>query len=167
MAVYETIGTNVKDIIDFIVQNNELKLLLYYNDKDALDGIADDILIKDLLEQNIYPYPNITVPEDNAKSFISIYLYNGKNAGANNVYQRNATIYVDILCHESLWTMDNGLIRPYLMLDDLDTQIPSIDTDSIRGNLSHVDTVYIRYNAKFCGYRLIYTVTNSSKECFD
>lgn len=166
MAVYRTIGTNIKDIIDFIVQNDELKLLLNYSGNNALEESAVDVSIKDLMKNNVYPYANLSEPEDNVKSFICIYLWNGENAGANNVYQTNARIYVDILCHESIWTLKDGLFRPLLILDDLDTEIPNIKTDSIRGNLSHNGTIYIKYNTKFCGYRLIYTVTNSSKECF-
>lgn len=165
MAVYRTIGTNIKDIIDFIVQNDELKLLLKYTGSNALEESANNVSIKDLMENNIYPYANIAEPEDNVKSFISIYLWDGKKAGVNNIYHRNARIYVDILCHESIWTLDDGLFRPYLILDDLDTQIPEIRTESTRGTLSYVDTVYIRYNTKFCGYRLIYEVTNPSKRC--
>ena len=165
MAVYRDVGTNIKSIIDFIIQDDELKSLLYYKDNDALNNDSSNISIKDLMENNIYPYPNIVEPEDNVKSFVCIYMKTGLNAGSNNIYQRNVKIYVDILCHEQIWTINDGLIRPLLILDDLDTQIPDIKTKAIRTHLSHESTVDIRYNAKFCGYRLIYEMTNSSKRC--
>jgi len=165
MAVYRTMGNNIKTIIDFISTDDELKLLLFHNGRDALDNNPDDITVKDMVSSHIYPYPNLYTPIDEAKSFVSVYLFNGKNAGSNNIYQRDAKIYVDILCHESIWTMDDGLIRPLLLLDDLDTKIPLLDTEAIRGKVSFVSSDFIQYNTNFCGYRLIYSVTNSSRDC--
>ena len=165
MAVYRILNENIKNIIDYIVTNDELRLLLGDSGKDALSNSPSSIGIKELMENHIYPYANLSEPEDNQKSFICIYLWNAKNSGKNNVYQRDTKLFVDIICHEKIWTMDDGLIRPLLLLDDLDTQIPEIETKSIRGSFVYLDTNYIHYNDKFCGYRLIYSITNSSKGC--
>ena len=167
MAVYETLNNNVNNIIDFIVNNDELKLLLYYADSEALSKSVGNVDISLLLKNNIYPYANIPDVNDDAKSLINIYMYNGKNAGRDNVFQHTIQMFVDVICHETLWKLDSGIIRTYKMLDVLDKNLSVLETDSIRGNLSHIDTVYISYNKKFCGYRLIYTLSNHSRECFD
>jgi len=165
MSVYRTVNDNIKDIIDFILGNDELKVLLNNAEKDSLTIDPNTISLSDLMEKNIYPYPNISVPEDDVKSFISVYMNNGKNAGSGNVYQRDAVIFIDIMCHEQCWKLDNGFIRPLLILDNLDKNVPLLSTQAIRGSLSYKDTVYLQYNKKFCGYRLIYSVTNPSRGC--
>ena len=165
MAVYDVVNENVNNIIDFVVNNDNLKLLLAITDANALSQDPNNVDVASLLSSNVNPYAKIPDVEDDAKSLINIYMYNGKNAGRANVHQRDVKIFVDIICHETLWKLDNGIIRPYKILDTLDTKLPTLKASSIRGKLAHIDTVYLTYNSKFCGYRLVYTLTNPTKNC--
>ena len=158
MAVYDVVNDNVNNIIDFVVNNDNLKLLLAITDANALSQDPNNVDVASLLSSNVNPYAKIPDVEDDAISLINIYMYNGKNAGSNNTFQHTVKIFVDIICHETLWKLENGVIRTYKILDILDTNLSVMETDSIRGNLAHVDTVYVTYNAKFCGYRLVYTL---------
>lgn len=167
MAVYHTVNENISRIRDFIFSNDRVKRYLFYNE-DPLDTSKPEPTVDEINLNHLYPYPNNPTPEDNAISFINVYMFRGSRAG-NNTIHRNIQIFVDILCHEELWLLDDGsgLTRPLEILDILDTNLPTIVTPSIRGELAFVDSPYIQYNNKFCGYRLIYEITNFSEGCLD
>lgn len=163
--VYKTVNENIARIRDFIFENENVKRYLFYND-NPLDASKPIPTIGDIDLKHSFPYPNNPEPEDEAISFINVYMFRGSRANGNTL-QRNIQIFVDILCHEELWLLDDGsgLTRPLELLDILDTNLPNIVTPSIRGELAFVDSPYIQYNKRFCGYRLIYEITNFSEGC--
>lgn len=164
MSVYNTINENINRIRDFIFSDETTKRYLFYNSR-PLDLEKDIPTIPQINLNHLYPYPNNPDVEDEAKSFINIYMFRSTNSG--NTIHRNVSVFVDILCHETLWLLDDdsGSIRPYILADILDRNIPKIMTPAIRGNMIFSGLSYIQYNNRFCGYRLTYELTNFSEGC--
>ena len=163
MAVYKKVNENIRSIIDFISKNSDLKKLIAYDNGNPL--AESEPFIHNLINDRVYLSMKIVTPDTNAKSYISIYKNYSNMGRKNDIYNRNVFINIDVVCHETLWLLDSGDIRPLLILDAIDSKLTDISIDSIRGNLIFKDCKHLIINDKFSGYRFIYELTNFSKDC--
>lgn len=163
MGIYGSANSSIKKITDFLITKDEIKQILYHND-DPFSKNPNLITPIDLIDNNIYKYAKINIPEDEIKTIMCIYLNDTRKAGLHNTTQRDINIFIDILCHEKLQLLNDD-VRLLLLMDYIDLYLPTIEIESIRSHLVFVDDFKIAYNKTFQGYRLVYQITNSAKKC--
>jgi len=159
--VFELIDKNIDDIFKFILQNDDIKRLLGNNLKTAL---TDEVPTKDWINDYLFDTPRVPDTTSQVKSFIMIEMDEVGKSGANNTYQFDAKITLDVICHEDVTRLTNGR-RIYKLLGLINDEMARIDTPSIKGKFTYNRCRKMVYSNEFQGYRLSYVVTNKAQNC--
>jgi hypothetical protein len=114
----------INSIIKRLLDNDKITNLLYYNDTTALSQPLLNSEQRDLLiDKHIHNVP-VTSFTDNKSSFIIITL-NNVTPNSGNTQHIDYTVTINVLCHQSLWRLDDGLSRPHIIMDELYTLLNS------------------------------------------
>lgn len=160
--IFNIIDSNIDDIFKMIIQNDDIKRLLGNNEKTAL---SDPVPSKEWFDDYLFDTPRVPDTTSEVKSFIMIEMDSVSKAGANNIYQFDAEITIDVICHEDVTRLTDGR-RIYKLLGLIDSRMKDIETDSIKGEFTFSRPCRkMVYSNEFQGYRLSYSVTNMSMNC--
>ena len=109
-------------IIKKIMGNQRLLKMLYYTQKDCLNGkdLTQQQIIS-MLDKQIKIVPKIEISED-CPNYIIISMDNFV-PNENNDEFRDCTISIDILCHPDHWNMGNFQLRPYKIAGEIDAML--------------------------------------------
>lgn len=162
-SVFETIDKNIDDIFIFILQNDDIKKLLGNNLKNALSP-SEPVPEKDWINDYLFDTPRVPDTQSEVKSFIMIEMNETRKAGANNTYQLEVILSMDVICHEDVTRLDEGR-RIYRLLGLIESEMRNLKTESIRGSFAYDRCSKMVYSNEFQGYRLKYTITNNSQNC--
>lgn len=93
-------------IANMLIENKNLKKLLYYTSKDALkrEPLNEEQSL-DLIGRNIKNVPRMEV-DDNVLNYIFVLFDNFIPNGENPEFRDNI-IYFDVLCHYDQWQLPN------------------------------------------------------------
>lgn len=106
-----------------------------------------------LLFKNVFPYPIVPNVTDSAKTLVTVVLDDFKLDKSF----KSSKIYFNVFCHIDLWKISNKKLRPYGILQELDSLFNNQRIIGI-GKLSFDKCRWITVNEKFQGYHLSYEV---------
>ena len=141
-------------IIKKIMENQRLLKMLYYTQKDCLNGkdLTQSQIIS-MLDKQIKIVPKIEISED-CPNYIIISMDNFV-PNENNDEFRDCTISIDILCHPDHWNMGNFQLRPYKIAGEIDAMLNNQKLTGI-GTLQFVTGNNLLLNEELMGISLLY-----------
>lgn len=156
-----TFLTTQKDLFSVVtkmINNDELKKLLYYPTKDALqrEKLSEEQTFG-LLHKNIRVVPKLEVDEE-VLSYV-IVTFDNFVPNQNNPVFRDNTITFDILCHMDTWVMENYQLRPYLIMGQIDGMMNNQKLNGI-GTVEYESGTALILSGEIAGYSLTYKVIN-------
>lgn len=127
-------------IIDWVLKNKNLKKLLYYTTRDALDRPPlNDEETFSLIEKNIKNVPKIKI-NDETLIYLCINFDDFVPNGENPEF-RNNTIDFNIICPYECWNLKDFQLRPFRIAAEIDSMFNN-------KHLSGIGTLEFRY----CGH---------------
>lgn len=156
---FQRLSSNLIDIIDEILKNQELVNLIGYNKNFPILEPDTPINPKDIApygsKQRIFPYPFDVEYDEDIRSQLHIYYPNF--TFVNNSKASEVIVIFDIVVHKKIWLMlDNGnkVVRPYQIVK----KILEIFKDKRIGNLGKIHFIegsHTVINREFEGIRLV------------
>lgn len=124
------LGKSLQLIVTRLLSNDTLIKLLYYTDKDPLNGVA---LTKEEKWEKIYQNQIKIVPyqvaQDHSCSTIFVYVVSGSKIPGNKEF-RNIQIVIDCIIPLDQWIIKDSNLRPYAILGEIQN---SLDEKTING----------------------------------
>ena len=118
---FAVMGTNAFNIANKLMQNQRLCRLLKYQVRDPFDEKKyEDVDGVDLLNKQIMITPKIWDESTEKTSYI-VGLFNTFTANALNPDYKIDTISFDIACPYDEWVLNDVSLRPYLIMQEIDT----------------------------------------------
>lgn len=149
-------------IIKKIMENQRLLKMLYYTQKDCLNGkdLTQQQIIS-MLDKQIKIVPKIEISED-CPIYIIISMDNFTTNSENPEF-RDCTINFDILCHPDHWNMGNFQLRPYKIAGEIDAMLNNQKLTGI-GTLQFVTGNNLILNDDLMGISIIYSAIHGIED---
>ena len=150
------VGFDLKRILNKILKNDTLVKLLYYNDSniDSKPNLSDSekaALINDYIK--IVP----KIPKDiDAKNYLIIQMDKFSAVNEDTRY-RSFILSFDILCHPDNWIMDNYMLRPFRVMQELDSMFNVSKLHSL-GPATFISANQLTISEELMGYSIYYSV---------
>ena len=153
MSKFNELNDNIKKIIETILSSQDLCKILYYSSTTPLleANLPDTSII---LLNNLFPTPVTPTIEDEAKSIITIVLDDFALGRDNNAFKTSKIVF-NVFTHLDLWLLNDTKIRPYSILNEIDTLFNQQRIATI-GKLEFVSSRWIAISAKWHGYQISY-----------
>jgi len=153
VANFKELGENLDVVLNRLLNNPKLCKLLYYDNSNPL--ASEDIeATEELLFTKIFPYPRTSELLEKASSMLIVGFDNFKSINSSFV---GSIFYVRILCHQSLWRLDVGGLRPYLIINEIANLFNKQEVLGI-GDILFDRAVEIR-EGQYLGFELVYKIT--------
>lgn len=117
---FAVMGENLFKIVNRLIHNQTICRLLKYQDTEPFDLSKEDINGQELLHNQIIIVPKIPDKDGIECSFI-IVVFDNFNINPANADFKTVQIRFDVVCPYSEWIIDAGNLRPYLIMEEIDT----------------------------------------------
>ena len=143
-------------IVTKILEDDELKKLLYYNTKDCLSkpSLTQEQSYS-LIGNNVRIVPRLPI-EQEGKPYILI-AFDNFMENASNPQFRDSIITFDILVPFEMWDLDDFRLRPYKIAGRIDGRINNQKLTGI-GKVQFLSANQMIINDQFAGLSLMYQV---------
>ena len=113
------IGENLQKIITRLMANDELVKLLYYTDKDPLNGanLTQEEKKSLVYEKLIKIVPKVGV-KDTSNSVVVVRVASGRTNSENSEF-RNVDIVVEVFVPLTQWIIKDSNLRPFAILGQI------------------------------------------------
>lgn len=113
------LGINLQKIVKRLLANDDLVKLLYYEDKDPLNGVAltDAEKEKKIFGELIRVIPRVT-EDDNNKSIVVVYVGSGRKDKSNSEF-KTVNFIVDVFVPLDSWVIKDSNLRPFAILGEI------------------------------------------------
>lgn len=157
-STFLTAEKDLFGIVDKMLNNENLKKLLYYPVKSAFrePNLTQEQTLG-LIHRNIRVVPKLQIEEE-VESYVII-TFDGFTTNANNPEYRDNMITFDIICHMDTWVMENYQLRPYKIMGEIDGMLNNQKLNGI-GVVEFVGANQLLLNSELAGYTLMYRVVN-------
>lgn len=159
MAIKRHFGNLGKDLYDImlaLMEDQDLMKLLYYTSSNPLSESTIDPY--ELVNSNILIVPRIPAIEI-VKNFLIIRFDNF--ALSNNIYFKSNSIIIDVVCHNNQWIIEGDTLRPFLIMEKIDTIINQSKFNGI-GKIGFVHADIVAYTEEYIGYSMVYSNFDSN-----
>ena len=115
----EELGPNLQKIVKHLMTNQSLLKLLYYTDKDPLDGdnLTQEQIQNEIYEKLIKIIPRVG-PKETAKSLISLRVVRG-NLNRSNDEFRDIQINIEVFVPLTQWIIKDSNLRPFAIMGEI------------------------------------------------
>ena len=115
----EELGPNLQKIVKHLMTNQSLLKLLYYTDKDPLDGdnLTQGQIQNEIYEKLIKIIPRVG-PKETAKSLISLRVVRG-NLNRSNDEFRDIQINIEVFVPLTQWIIKDSNLRPFAIMGEI------------------------------------------------
>lgn len=171
MGVYLKAESVINDMIYSIVTNEELMKLIVYDttitNPLSSTPVADpQQYIYNPSEPNLNTYrlyPMMKIPNANERemTIVCAELIRTESIN-NNPYYKNYIVSFNIITHAAVKTVAGGIRRDLQILDRINELYNQKYSSDTMKPLFPLSDRYVQYNTNFCGYELIYSLTNVS-----
>ena len=157
-STFLTAEKDIFNIVDKMLNNENLKKLLYYPVKDAYrqPNLSQEQTIG-LVHKNIRVVPKLQIDEE-VESYVII-TFDGFTTNANNPEYRDNIITFDVICHFDSWVMENYQLRPYLIMGEIDGMLNKSKLNGI-GTVEFIGANQLLLSSDLAGFSLTYRVIN-------
>lgn len=161
-SAFLSVEKDLEIITDYILKNNNLKKLLFYNSKDALKkpNLTEDQSLL-LFKKNIKIVPKVYLEEEMI-NYIVISFDNFIENNFNPEFRDNL-IQFDIVCNYENWHLQDFQLRPYRIAAELDSMLNKKHLTGI-GKLEFFTGVNLQINSNFGGFSLVYKVIHGEED---
>lgn len=150
-------GKDLQVIMEKLITNDNVMKLLYYGQKDALKQPNLDATTK-LSMVNDYIRVVPVLPKDvEAKNYIIIQLDNFSPSGSDAMVYRDFLVSFDIFCNAETWILDDYLLRPYAIMNEIDRMF-NVSKLNSSGPINFVGANSILINENLLGFTIAYRV---------
>ena len=157
-----SIEKDMSIIIDYILKNDNLKKLLFYTSKDALERAKLDTKESlALISKNIKMVPKFEIDKD-ILNYLVIQFDNFVQ-NTNNPEFRDNLIEFDILCHFNQWQLNDFKLRPYRIAAELDTILNNKRLTGV-GTLEFFTATKINFSEEYAGICLMYKAIHGEED---
>ena len=152
-------------IISKLFQNERLKKLLYYTQKDALEqpNISTEQMIE-MVGKNIKNVPKLYV-DGSVLNYVIINFDNFTPNGTNPEFRDNIVEF-DIVCHFDQWNLKDFQLRPYKIAAEIDSMLDGKHLTGI-GNLEFLGANQILLTDEYAGLCLMYKAVHGEEDKID
>jgi len=160
MAYFNELNTNINIVLEYILGDQDLCKLIYYNEPNPLSQptISDTSI---LLFDKIYPLPKKVLAEEEKATILNTYFYSSKPYSNNSGF-RPVVLCFDIMCHLDVWKIESAL-RPYSISNKIDTLFNNeYNSDLSMNYIYFMSWSPMQYSDYYYGYNLKYSLSNSS-----
>ena len=153
---FAVMGENLFRILNKIMNNQRICRLLKYQNENPFDENLPDVDGLDLIHKQICIIPKIPEPDGDERSFLTIF-FDKYIVNTQNPDFKLSTIRFDIICPFNEWIVNDSNLRPYLIMQELDTMFNQTKMSGI-GNLqfSTCDTLVL--SPHLGGFSMHYTI---------
>lgn len=157
-ATFESAQKDIFEIVNKLINNDDLKKLLFYATKDTLrkPNLTEEETMG-LVHDRIKVVPKIPVDEE-LKSQIII-SFDNYTTNANNPEFRDNIITFDILCPLSTWVLEGYNLRPYKIMGEIDGMFNKQKLNGI-GTVEFISATQLLLSEELAGFTLVYRVVN-------
>ena len=112
----QELGINLQKIVSRLLDNKDLRKLLYHTDADPLDN-PEEISKEQIYQKLIKVVPKIGT-KDNARSLLAIYIAGGNGLSDNNEFKR-IKIKIDVYTPLTQWVIKDSNLRPFAIMGQI------------------------------------------------
>lgn len=152
---FEVMGEDIFKIVDKLLKDQQLLKLIRYTDADPLkhpDLTKEEI--DAMFNKNILITPKIPDDDQDKNCYIIVLLDNYVLDPKNSDFKQTV-IRFDILCPMDRWLINDRSLRPYMIMNRIDTLFNEQKLAGI-GNLSFEGAVRLVVSPYLAGYTLNY-----------
>lgn len=157
-----SVDKDMSIIADYLMKNERLKKLLYYNTKDCLS--KDDLTEEETLElfgKNIRIIPKLYV-DGSVINYIIISFDNFVGNRTNPEFRDNI-IEFDIICHIDQWHLQDFQLRPYKIAAEIDSMLDGQKLTGI-GKLEFLGANQMILTDEYAGLCLMYSAIHGDDD---
>lgn len=149
-------GENLFKVANKIIHNQKICRLLKYQDTNPLDEEKyPDVDGVDLLHKQVIIVPKF--PEEGIECSFIVAVFDNFTINPNNPDYKLTRIRFDIVCPYSEWVIDQGSLRPYLIMQEIDTLFNQAKLSGI-GNLQFTHATPLVLSPQMGGYSMYYQI---------
>ena len=153
---FAVMGNNTFLIADKIMSNKRICRLLTHHVRNPFDKELPDVDGENLIHKQILITPKIFDDDTEKMSYI-VAVFNNFSVLPGNPEFKNAVIRFDIACPYDEWVLDNNSLRPYLIMQEIDTMFNEGRLAGI-GKLQFVKSDPLVLTSWIGGYSMLYTI---------
>ena len=153
---FAVLGENTFLIANKLMQNQRLCRLLKYQNRDPFTNQLPDVDGADLINKQILIIPKVFDDSEEKMSYVMAIFDNFTTVAGNQEF-KIATIRFDIACPYDEWLLDDRSLRPYLIMQEIDTMFNGNKLAGI-GNVHFLSSTPLTLSPWIGGYSMKYTV---------
>ena len=157
-----SVDKDMSIITDYLMKNERLKKLLYYNTKDCLSRsrLTDDQTIE-MFGKNIKIVPKLYV-DGSVLNYIIVSFDNFTSNRTNSEFRDNI-IEFDIICHFDQWQLQDFQLRPYKIAAEIDSMLNGQKLTGI-GKLEFLGANQMILTDEYAGLCLMYSAIHGEED---
>lgn len=157
-----SVDKDMSIITDYLMKNDRLKKLLYYNSKDCLNRpeLTEDETIE-LFGKNIKIVPKLYV-DGSVLNYIIVSFDNFTGNRTNPEFRDNI-IEFDIVCHFDQWQLQDFQLRPYKIAAEIDSMLNGRKLTGI-GKLEFLGANQMILTDEYAGLCLMYSAIHGEED---
>ena len=157
-----SVDKDMSIITDYLMKNDRLKKLLYYNSKDCLNRLelTEDETIE-LFGKNIKIVPKLYV-DGSVLNYIIVSFDNFTGNRTNPEFRDNI-IEFDIICHFDQWQLQDFQLRPYKIAAEIDSMLNGQKLTGI-GKLEFLGANQMILTDEYAGLCLMYSAIHGEED---
>ena len=153
---FAVMGMNTFIVADKLISNQRICRLLKYNVKDPFSKDLPDVAGEELINKQILITPKISDDDTEKLSYIAA-VFSSFNISRLNPDFKWSTIRFDIACPYDEWLLNNQSLRPYLIMEEIDTMFNKGRLAGI-GKLQFDSATCLNLTPYLGGYSMSYTI---------
>lgn len=153
---FAVMGNNLFKILNKLVGNQRVCRLLKYQSTQPFDESLEDVDGIDLINKQLVIVPKIPENDDIEYSYVVV-VFDKYIINPNNDDFKLCTLRFEIVCPYEEWLLDENNLRPYLIMQEIDTMFNQQRIDGI-GKLQFSHSAPLTLSPHLGGYSMYYTV---------
>lgn len=154
---FSNVGKDLQLIMERLITNDNIAKLLYYGEKDALSKPDLDAKTKLSMVNDFIRVVPILPKDVENKNYIIIQFDNFAPSGADPVMYRDFFLTFDVFCNSTNWILDNYLLRPYAIMQEID-KLFNLSKLNSSGPINFMGANSININENLLGFSVAYRV---------
>ena len=152
---FAVMGNNLFRIVSKIMDNKKVCRLLKYQDAEPFSPEKPNVDGADLLHKQIIIVPKI--PEEGIECSFIIVVFDQYTINPANPDYKICRIRFDVVCPFSEWVINADNLRPYLLMQELDTMFNQSKLNGL-GHLQFTHSEPLVLSPQMGGYSMYYQV---------
>lgn len=154
---FAVLGENVFNVANKLMQNQRLCRLLKYQVRDPFNKEKyPDVDGVDLMNKQLLIIPKIFDDDTEKMSYVVAIFTDFSVNGINNDF-KITRIRFDIACPYDEWVLDENSLRPYLIMQEIDTMFNGAKMSGI-GTLQFVRADALTLTPQMGGFSMLYSI---------